>query len=367
MTDITTRRVTGPAVLPDGSAPASGKITIRLRGWDREAGALVLPFAVTTYIVAGAVDFALWVPALGERYDVDAGESYPALTYDLTIEAGGEQMVRRITVPAGTGDLVFADLLAAGEIVAADAPGALAQCQAFATQAATDSAAALQAAAQAIAAAEAAQTFDPADYQPISAGLTSIAALGAVANRMLYTTGVNSWALATLTAAGRALLDDANAAAQRTTLGLGAMALLDPATEAEAVAGTGTGGMTAELTGAAIAAQAAAAMPYACRAWVSFDGTQASPEILGSGNVSSITDNGTGDYTINFATELPTSDYAASLTAAFSTHRSDIYVLADDTGTPTLKTTTQLRIAVSYGWSATTKSDAACITAALFC
>ena len=51
---------------------------------------------------------------------------------------------------------------------------------------------------------------------------------------------------------------------------------------------------------------------YKCRAWVNFNGTTASPStIRGSGNVSSVTKNGTGDYTINFATALPDANYAA--------------------------------------------------------
>jgi hypothetical protein len=49
---------------------------------------------------------------------------------------------------------------------------------------------------------------------------------------------------------------------------------------------------------------------YACRAWVNFDGT-GTPAIRGSGNVSSITDSGTGDYTVNFTTALPDANYAA--------------------------------------------------------
>jgi hypothetical protein len=47
---------------------------------------------------------------------------------------------------------------------------------------------------------------------------------------------------------------------------------------------------------------------YACRAWVDFNGT-GTVSIRASGNVSSITDNGTGDYTINFAVSMP-SNYA---------------------------------------------------------
>ena len=42
---------------------------------------------------------------------------------------------------------------------------------------------------------------------------------------------------------------------------------------------------------------------YACRAWVNFNGT-GTVAIRASGNVSSITDNGTGDYTVNFATAM---------------------------------------------------------------
>jgi len=52
------------------------------------------------------------------------------------------------------------------------------------------------------------------------ATLTSIAALGTAADKMLYTTGVDTWAEAAITSAGRALLDDAAASNQRTTLGL---------------------------------------------------------------------------------------------------------------------------------------------------
>ena len=49
---------------------------------------------------------------------------------------------------------------------------------------------------------------------------------------------------------------------------------------------------------------------YACRAWVNFDGT-GTVSIRASGNVSSITDNGTGDYTVNFTTAMPDTNYSA--------------------------------------------------------
>ena len=47
---------------------------------------------------------------------------------------------------------------------------------------------------------------------------------------------------------------------------------------------------------------------YFCRAWVSFNGTGV-VAIRSSGNVSSITDNGVGDYTLNFATPLADANY----------------------------------------------------------
>ena len=50
------------------------------------------------------------------------------------------------------------------------------------------------------------------------------------------------------------------------------------------------------------------ATAYGCRAWVNFDGT-GTPAIRASGNVSSITDNGTGDYTVNFTTALVDNNY----------------------------------------------------------
>lgn len=46
-----------------------------------------------------------------------------------------------------------------------------------------------------------------------------------------------------------------------------------------------------------------------CRAWVNFNGT-GTVAIRSSGNVTSITDNGVGDYTINFTNALPDVNYS---------------------------------------------------------
>ena len=49
------------------------------------------------------------------------------------------------------------------------------------------------------------------------------------------------------------------------------------------------------------------------RAWVNFNGTGA-VAIRGSMNVSSVTDNGTGDYTVNLTTAMPDTNYAVMAT-----------------------------------------------------
>ena len=50
---------------------------------------------------------------------------------------------------------------------------------------------------------------------------------------------------------------------------------------------------------------------YSARAWVNFNGT-GTVAIRASGNVSSITDNGTGDYTVNFTTAMSDANYAVT-------------------------------------------------------
>jgi hypothetical protein len=61
---------------------------------------------------------------------------------------------------------------------------------------------------------------------------------------------------------------------------------------------------------------------YAAKAWVNFngDGTVAIRE---SGNVSSITDNGTGDYTVNLTTALPDANLSVVGSTGEQTNTSD--------------------------------------------
>lgn len=62
------------------------------------------------------------------------------------------------------------------------------------------------------------------DAQPLDATLTALAGVTTAADTLIYATGADAFATTSLTSAGRALLDDADAAAQRTTLGLGTIA-----------------------------------------------------------------------------------------------------------------------------------------------
>jgi len=77
----------------------------------------------------------------------------------------------------------------------------------------------------------------------------------------------------------------------------------------------GTGGPTLAngltIGTSPLAAPSGSAPSYTCRAWVNFDGT-GTPAIREDGNVSSITDNGTGDYTVNFTTAMPDANFAVS-------------------------------------------------------
>jgi hypothetical protein len=90
---------------------------------------------------------------------------------------------------------------------------------------------------------------------------------------------------------------------------------------------------------------------YTAKAWVNFDGT-GTVAIRAAGNVSSVTDNGTGDYTVNFTTAMPDANYSAVFGAQYST-TSIAGLVSETTGTTRTTSSLQIRTANSAGATAT--------------
>ena len=95
-----------------------------------------------------------------------------------------------------------------------------------------------------------------------------------------------------------------------------------------------------------------AATAYGCRAWVNFNG-QGTVAIRASGNVSSITDNGTADYRVNFTTAMPDTNYCAVGQSGYSSNGlgagSVAFNRIGNNGNQSAPTTGSIRVnAVSY-------------------
>jgi hypothetical protein len=91
------------------------------------------------------------------------------------------------------------------------------------------------------------------------------------------------------------------------------------------------------------------ATAYGCRAWVNFNGT-GTVAIRASGNVTSITDNGTGDYTVNFTTTMTDANYSTVGTCQFTLAGDrNIVVAAPYNAAPT---TSAIRICTTGGTTA---------------
>jgi hypothetical protein len=96
---------------------------------------------------------------------------------------------------------------------------------------------------------------------------------------------------------------------------------------------------------------------YACRAWVNFNGT-GTVAIREDGNVTSITDNGTGDYTVNFTTAMPDINYCAVCSTSGAGANNSMLIQPFTSGTSQITpTTSALRIATVQAVTAITDSS----------
>lgn len=103
------------------------------------------------------------------------------------------------------------------------------------------------------------------------------------------------------------------------------------------------------------------ATAYGCRAWVNFNGT-GTVAISASGNVTSITDNGVGDYTVNFTNAMPDGNYTVGGSSTGGAAGQCMQIHAASAGSaPTLKSTTQCRIYMSNTGGANDSYNA-CVT-----
>jgi hypothetical protein len=102
-----------------------------------------------------------------------------------------------------------------------------------------------------------------------------------------------------------------------------------------------------------------AAVAYGCRAWVNFNG-QGTIAIRASGNVSSISDIGTGDYYVNYTTNMPDGNY--SVVGTVSSSGGGIYILCTDVAAA--YEVSRVRVAVANG--SATVSDRSIVNVAIF-
>jgi hypothetical protein len=100
------------------------------------------------------------------------------------------------------------------------------------------------------------------------------------------------------------------------------------------------------------------ATAYGCRAWVNFNGT-GTVAIRGSGNVTSITDNGTGNYRVNLSITLPDINYAV-----VDSLGGDTGIVSDSIGGAYSYTTTNFLVNTRGGNNA--QADRAIVSCAVF-
>lgn len=110
---------------------------------------------------------------------------------------------------------------------------------------------------------------------------------------------------------------------------------------------------TPNIDSAQFATVSGTAPIYPCRAWVNFNGT-GTVAIRASGNVSSITDNGTGDYTVNFTTALQDVNYSIT---GISNYNSGSSMSCNSA----VFSTTQAKVNTYYGVLVAEDSSVVCV------
>ena len=95
------------------------------------------------------------------------------------------------------------------------------------------------------------------------------------------------------------------------------------------------------------------------KAWVNFNGT-GTVAIRASYNVSSITDNGTGDYTVNFSTAMADANYAYSLSLTYSTTSREAVMQVQTVSAASI------RVLTGYSYTSPGAGDVGSVAVAIF-
>lgn len=176
----------------------------------------------------------------------------------------------------------------------------------------------------------------------VTGGSASPTAVAIAANQFLARASSGNLSAKTITDFALSLLDDANAAAALTTLGVSSFmqTLLD---DADAAAARATLGVTASAG--------------TILAWVVFNGTGTPAIIAGSSNVASITDNGVGDYTVNFSPSLSTANYAVTSSFRYQGTSGTNHVAVSNAVSPTAAACRVNAACVNIGGASATDND----------
>ena len=107
------------------------------------------------------------------------------------------------------------------------------------------------------------------------------------------------------------------------------------------------------------------ATAYGCRAWVNFNGT-GTVAIRGSANVTSITDNGVGDYTVNLTTAMPDTNYCGVALPNDGTPGTNLVIGCENSSRT--KSTSAFHVWTAYGGNGSNKTlyDVNTVNVAIF-